>query len=409
MKFYDRQIVEGTEPTAYIGHRVSRKSDGEQQVSALWYAEYCHENRQRFEALKTTNKAVAIRKAHEICARIRAGQPEQPRLRTTVKDVVDTYVELIRAQGRAPTTITKYELVGRNVIAWCGNDGLRRVASLTEADFWSLRKFLIENEEVCEKTAYDRLYVVKQMLKSAVKRRLISVNPFAGISMTNPESAQQPCFTPEQVAMLLAKADAHLKPILATLAYAGLRFGEVRDLIWSDLALGDDNPGFIVVRRGGSSGKTKSKRLRRVPINPALREILDGHARQFDRVFTALPSTKHPTGGGALNERRCLLALKRLCKRCGFANPTRYKLHTLRHTFASMCARNNVSHKYALEWMGHRSSDILDLYYTMFDADAHAAMRTLIYPNAPPPSSTFTSEAIRSSANATKADRENCG
>ena len=384
MKFQDRHIVEGTEPTVYIGHRVHRNSAGVEQVSEPWYAEYCLENRQRFEALKTPNRAVAIRKAHDICARIRAGQPEQPKQKTTIKDVVDTYVELITAQGRAPTTIKKYELVGRNVIAWCGNDGQRRAASLTEADFWSLRKFLIDKEEVGEKTAYDRLYIVKQMLKSALKRRLVSVNPFAGISMTKPESAQQPCFTPEQVATLLAKADSHLKPIVATLAYAGLRFGEMRDLLWSDLVLGNDNPGFIVVRRGGSTGKTKSKRLRRVPINPALRMILDGHARQFDRIFTALPSTKHPTGGGALNERRCLLALKRLCKRCGFADPTQYKLHTLRHTFASMCARNNVSHKYALEWMGHRSSDILDLYYTMFDADAHAAMKTLVYSSLQP-------------------------
>lgn len=99
MKFQDRQIVEGTEPTVYIGHRVHRNASGAAQISGSWYAEYCIENRQRFEALKTPNRAVAIRKAHDICARIRAGQPEQPKQKTTVKDVVDTYVELITAQG----------------------------------------------------------------------------------------------------------------------------------------------------------------------------------------------------------------------------------------------------------------------------------------------------------------------
>jgi integrase len=110
-----------------------------------------------------------------------------------------------------------------------------------------------------------------------------------------------------------------------------------------------------------------------------LRRVLDGMPRGDGRIFMALPSPKHPQGGAPMNERRCLVALKRLCKRCGFANHKQYKLHTLRHTFASMCARNNVSYKYALEWMGHRSSDILDLYYCMFDADAHAAMGTLVY------------------------------
>jgi integrase len=238
----------------------------------------------------------------------------------------------------------------------------------------------MEKEGVGEKTAYDRLVVVKQMFKSAARLRLIPSSPFAGLAMHKPESAQQPCFTPEQITTMLEKADAHLKPLAAMLAYAGLRFGEARDLLWSDLVLESDSPGFIVFRRGGSAGTTKGKRQRRIPIHPELRRILDAMSRPFDRVFTALPSPKFPDGGAALNERRCLVALKRLCKRCGFANPKQYKLHTFRHTFASMCARNNVSYKYALEWMGHRSSDILDLYYTMFDADAHAAMTTLVYP-----------------------------
>jgi integrase len=254
-----------------------------------------------------------------------------------------------------------------------------------ESDFWSIRKFLIETEGVGDKTAYDRLVVVKQMFKWATRQRMIIASPFAGLAMSKPESAQQPCFTPDQTATLLEKADAHLKPLVAMLAYAGLRFGEARDLFWTDLVLDNDSPGFIVVRRGGSSGKTtKGRRQRRIPVHPELRRILDAMPRPFDRVLTALPSPKYPNGGAPLNERRCLVALKRLCKRCGFANHQQYKLHTFRHTFASMCARTNVSYKYALEWMGHRSSDILDMYYTMFDADAHAAMTTLVYPVAKP-------------------------
>ena len=44
-----------------------------------------------------------------------------------------------------------------------------------------------------------------------------------------------------------------------------------------------------------------------------------------------------------------------------------------------MCARNNVAYKYALSWMGHSSSEILDLYYREFDDVSHAAMRTIAY------------------------------
>src|SRR5881394_2439841 len=143
MKLHDRQIVEGTEANIYIGHRVYRGADGNEKISAPWYAEYCLENRQRFEAIGSPNKAVAIRKAHEICARIRSGQPDQPRKKTTLKEVVDSYLGLLAAQGRAPTTMTKYELVGRNLLAWSGDEGRRRANSMTETEFWSLRKYLI--------------------------------------------------------------------------------------------------------------------------------------------------------------------------------------------------------------------------------------------------------------------------
>lgn len=79
-------------------------------------------------------------------------------------------------------------------------------------------------------------------------------------------------------------------------------------------------------------------------------------------------------GGGLQVDRR----------RCKFVNPEQYKLHTFRHAFASMCARNNISYKYALEWMGHRNSDILDLYYTMFGDTAEVAIKTIEYPSNKP-------------------------
>ena len=380
MKLEARQHVEGTSPTIHIGHRVYLdRRTGQPKVSRPWYAEYCLLGKQRWKALGTTNKGQAVREAHALCQRLHQGQTDLPRTRVTVKQVVDDYLELQRARGRAPKTIEKYELVTRNLLVWAGGNGDRLAQGLGEDDFWSFHRWL-QKAGLKPKTCYDRLTIIKQVFKSAQRRRLIATNPFGGLSISKPESAQQPCFTPQQVGLLLSAADDHDRPIYAVMAYAGLRFGEVRDLQWLDLLLGLGEPGYIVVRRGGSGGTTKSRRVRRVPINPELRKLLDGLERKRDRVFSARPSKKHPQGDGPLNERRVLVALKRLCRRCHFVNFKQYKLHTFRHSFASMCARNNISYKYALEWMGHRSSDILDLYYTMFDDTAEAAMRSINYP-----------------------------
>jgi len=50
-----------------------------------------------------------------------------------------------------------------------------------------------------------------------------------------------------------------------------------------------------------------------------------------------------------------------------------------------MCARSSVSFKYAQTWMGHGSSTILDLYYTMYDDMAYDAMATIDYTAKKPP------------------------
>jgi hypothetical protein len=38
-----------------------------------------------------------------------------------------------------------------------------------------------------------------------------------------------------------------------------------------------------------------------------------------------------------------------------------------------------LSYKYVLEWMGHSSSAILDMYFTMNDRHAQAAMNSLSF------------------------------
>jgi len=71
--------------------------------------------------------------------------------------------------------------------------------------------------------------------------------------------------------------------------------------------------------------------------------------------------------------------LKNLCKQYGLENPQQHKLHTFRHFFASYCAQRNLSYKYVLEWMGHSSSGILDMYFTMNDRHSQMAMNSMSF------------------------------
>jgi integrase len=71
--------------------------------------------------------------------------------------------------------------------------------------------------------------------------------------------------------------------------------------------------------------------------------------------------------------------LKRLCEKCGFADARKFKLHSLRHTFASMLARTKTPIQYAQALMGHRNSGILALYYHVYDETAVEAINAIQY------------------------------
>jgi integrase len=348
MKLLDRHACEGTQPVIYIGHRLYRKKDGTEYVSRKWYAEYCVEARHYYEALRVTNKQQAIRKAHDICRRVESGQTKPKVYKLLIQDLHTLYLELKRARK----TLEKYEF-GLNCFAdWSSERKRPSAVGFGSQDFWAFNGWMEQNGAT-EKTRYDRLVLIKQAFKWAAREKLIPENPLAGISMSKPAANQQPCFTQEQVAILLESADPHEAAIFATMAYLGLRFGEVRDLRWTDILWDVGADGFVVIQRGGSGTTTKNKKIRRIPLNAGLKPYLATIPRTFDHVFTARPSAKYPEGGGSIDERRLLTSLKRLCKRCKFSNPNQYKLHTFRHAFASMCARTNVAYKYALEWMGH--------------------------------------------------------
>jgi integrase len=77
-------------------------------------------------------------------------------------------------------------------------------------------------------------------------------------------------------------------------------------------------------------------------------------------------------------------ALKRLCAECGFPDADKFKLHSLRHTFASMLARTKTPIQYAQALMGHRNSGILALYYHVYDDTAVEAIQSIQYPTTTP-------------------------
>jgi len=264
--------------------------------------------------------------------------------------------------------------------AHCEACGVVYGSRLTEDEFWSFEM----ERKLSDKTRYDRRVIVLQLTKWATERaEVLQKNPLRHVKMQKPEWAPQPCFSPEQVEAMLGGAEPGMQDMIMVLAFTGVRFGELRELRWEDIDLNRGTYGFVTIRRGGANDRTKGRRSRRIPLHPEISAMFKARPRGDGRVFAARELGGH--GNGRIVDTVFLRKLKRLCATCEFTDPNQYKTHTFRHFFASMLARENVSYKYALEFMGHRSSDILDLYYKMYDRDAERAILAIQLPGTQQP------------------------
>jgi len=369
MRWADNHQVEGTDPKVIIGRPTQRDpKSGKIKVSRVFHERYCVGGRQVTRTLRTSNKKAAIRRVIE---RQSNGQNEdRPQVSVSIAQGLDEYLRLCQDRDLSPRTLQKYDLVIRGLKASLDKQVDAPASTFSEREFWQYNRHMTDTG-VVRKTRYDRLIVVKQALKYLKRVGRIPSYPLESIRLSKPESQPQPCFTFKQVQSLLDRADDYHRPILATLAFAGLRFGEVRDLRWSDLLLGRGDTGFIRVSRGGSKDTPKDHESRLIPIHPQLRSLLDELAERNGQIF------HDKDGVRSLSEKKLLLALKRLCETCGFENALKFKLHSFRHFFCSAAAQNNVSNRYVMAWLGHSDSRIVDLYFKMFDDAAEQAMASI--------------------------------
>ena len=145
MKLINRELVPGTKPKIYIGHRPFNDPSGTAKMTTTYFCEYCHFGRRRTRSLKTSNKQLAIRRAHEIINHLDAGDDNPVNERLEIADLARQYLEMQRNRSRAPTTITKYKYVLATFVAWAIVHVDKPAAFCTEQHFWQWHRAMIDD------------------------------------------------------------------------------------------------------------------------------------------------------------------------------------------------------------------------------------------------------------------------
>lgn len=359
-----------------IGRRIRhQRIDGAKYdvVTKIYCAIYKEPNgKWSHESLGTSSKREARRKAHAIQARLDKCQERVVYRSITIDELIEQYQAHCEAKGLVPKSLAKYRSDLSKLSDFSKANNIRLARDFEEKNFHAFRRWLSQKRHkqgLCysEKSIASAQLVTKQMLKwAAIKQKLIPTYTLAAVPMPKAKARPQPCFSTDQVEQLLALAKGEERAALATLAYSGMRVGELEQLLWEDVLFDRGELGMFHIRRGGSvPGKTKNRRDRVVPIHPRVRPLLEALDTRHDLVFPAI------------RERQLLARLKQLCRAAGFSSPNKYKTHSLRHHFCSMCANHQVAYRKALAWMGHHDSSILSLYYHLSDYESESAMKAL--------------------------------
>lgn len=237
-----------------------------------------------------------------------------------------------------PRTRQEYDRLHAQLIA--PMVGALELAELTPEHLQALLNAAAAHGGRTAAACYD---LIRAVLRRAVRSRLLLWSPLEAIDRPRHQPAPGRALSDEDYAAAVEIADDDLGIALAL--YAGLRRGEILGLRWQDIDL---PAGVLHVRRQYDGHKAASLKsasgLRDLPIAPPLARILRANWR-FGRSYCV------PLSPSALDRR-----WRRAQEDAGVAEP--YRLHDLRHTYATRLLMAGCSLKIVQYLMGHASMDI---------------------------------------------------
>ncbi|MEY9853076.1 integrase [Leifsonia sp. EB41] len=218
--------------------------------------------------------------------------------------------------------------------------------------------------------------ILAGVLDTAVRDHLIPSNPARGVKLPRRRSREHRYLTNEQVATLLLACGEHA-PIVATLAYTGLRWGEASALRIRDVdtsrrrLLVVENAvyvnGSIVV------GTPKTHERRSVPYPEFLSTPLSAA-----RVGKARDDLVFDDGHGGYQKTPTMAVNSWWDRALAEADLPPMTIHDLRHTAASLAVSAGANVKAVQRMLGHASAAMtLDTYSDLFDDDLDAVAARL--------------------------------
>ncbi len=339
--------------------------------------------------LKKSTKESNRGKALAVCVEIerasrlgRQGQLTEVQARKVISDIYqrsteeslpfeDTATYLLewvssKAVTRAPGTAIRYKRIVEEFLTFLDKRASGPLSGIVPRD---ITRFRDDQRRQGKSAASANMAVKTLRVPFAVARRhgLILSSPAEAVELLPPDSEVRETFSLEQLTALLATKNIEWKGMILFGAYCGLRIGDASQLTWANI----DLTKRLLIFHPQKVQRSKQKKAHEVPLHPSLEKYLQdlpGLKTPKAPIFPTLKQKKvSGVGGLSLHFRKVMVATgvaedEKGEKKAGkgrrfFA----HSFHSLRHTFVSLLANQNVSRELRMKLAGH-TSDAHDRY-----------------------------------------------
>jgi integrase len=304
---------------------------------------------------------LAIRESEHLAERL---------IRETV--VIDTYLEHVKTENRRPKTVTKYKGFFEVFREFAEENHVFRLSQVTMALVDKYRAF--RKPALSKKSMHNEAVMLKSLLKWAKQRKYIKENPLAEMKLERPKLEPRGGPTQAEVERILKTTFEPRHTQYATLAFTGMRSGELQRLRVEDIDL-KGNWIHIVSREGA---ETKTGYSRKVPIHAKLKPLLEKLPKTGPWLFTAPPSRKYPQGGHCISTKHLNEDFQKLLTITGVAAGRKtggFSIHSLRNSFETICVNAAIPQRVVDTWLGHRTDkSMASVYYKLSDEDSQKFM-----------------------------------
>jgi len=205
-------------------------------------------------------------------------------------------------------------------------------------------------------TVRKEFFMLSHVLSLAVDWELIPANLVQGVKLPKVPAGRVRYLQPTELQAVLAACPEWLRPIVALLAFTGMRRSEVMGLRWLDI----DRRGERILLP-----QTKNGEGRIVWLNDLALDVIDSlqPGRPTDRVFSPDNTPDNVT-----------MAFRHACRKIGIAD---FRLHDLRHTAASWLRMSGADLQDVADLLGHRDLRMTRRYSHLSPAHLSAAVKRL--------------------------------